>query len=493
MESDSEQRAERARTDDLAGAVARLLPALDEFLRFEGPDRALERALWQPRLEEPLPERGAGAGAVLELLAEVVIPAGLRIGAPGFCGWVTTGPTVVPAAAGLAASVAAAQKWWQSPGNFLEAQALRWLGDLIGLSERFTGVFVSGGAQANLVGLAAARQHAGERLGFDPSADGVAGFQEPRVYSPEHVHHVVLRALGVLGLGRSALVKIACDRSGRPDLDRLDDAIRDDLREGRVPIAVAASAGDVNTGRIDPIDRLREVAHAHGLWLHVDGAYGGFGVLDERVADQFGDLGQVDSLAIDPHKWLAAPIGCGAGFVRDGDLLARAFALEPSDYVDVKVPPDVALPSVFDSLGAGDPDHSLEHSAPSRGVAVWAILKEIGAAGMRARVRRHLDCARRVAERVRAHPDLELLAEPVLSICCFRCHPERIRSSGELERLNRAILAEVRARGRSIPSSTRVHNKLAIRPCFIGARTGLAEADLLVDEVLAAAARLLQN
>ena len=490
METESQQPGERARTGDLAGAVGRLLPALDQFLRFQGPDLARDREHWQARLEEPLPERGAGAEAVLDLLAEVVIPAGLRIGAPGFCGWVTTMPTVVPVAAGLAGSVAAAQKWWRSSGNFLEEQALRWLGDLVGLPRYFTGVFVSGGAQANLVGLAAARQQAGERLGFDPAADGVARFKEPRIYSPEHVHHVVLRALGLLGLGRSALVRIPSDHRKGPDLDRLEAVIRADLAAGRTPIAVVASAGDVHTGRIDPIDRLREIAHEHQLWLHVDGAYGGFGVLDERVADQFGELGRVDSFAIDPHKWLAAPIGCGAGYVRDGELLARAFALEPSDYVDVKVPPNVARPSIFDSLGAGDPDHSLEHSAPSRGLAVWAILKEIGAEGMRARVRRHLDCARQVARRVRAHPDLELLAEPVLSICCFRYHPERIRASGELELQNRAILAEVRARGRCVPSSTRVNNKLAIRPCFIGPNTELEHADLLVDEVLAAAEHL---
>ncbi|MFH0946187.1 MAG: pyridoxal-dependent decarboxylase [Planctomycetota bacterium] len=491
MDDTHQDNSERAETLDLAGAVGRILPALQEFLRFEGEDPALLRDSWQARLEEPLPERGAGADAVLKLVAEVVIPAGLRIGAPGFCGWVTTGPTVVPAAAGFAGSVATPQKWFQSSGNFLEALGLRWLQQLLGLPAAFAGSFVSGGAQANLLGLAAARQHAGEGLGFDPAAEGVRGLTSPRIYASQHVHHVVLRALGLLGLGRAALVLIPTDVRKGPDLEHLRRMILGDLKAGRNPVAVVASAGDVNTGTIDPLGPMGEIAREHQLWFHVDGAYGGFGVLDPRVRDLYGGFAHVDSLAVDPHKWLAAPVGCGAGFVRDGDLLARALALEPSDYVHSKAPPAPSRSSVFDSLGAGDPDHSTEHSAPSRGLVVWAILKEIGVEGVRARVARHLDCARLVASRVRSHPDLELLAEPVLSICCFRVHPPRIRASGELERLNEAVLAEVRARGRSVPSSTRVNNKLAIRPCFIGARAGLEEADLLVDEVLRAARKLI--
>lgn len=493
MNTDQQDHSERAETRDLTGAIAKLLPALQEFLRFEGEDKALLRDAWQARLSEPLPLQGVGADAVLQQVAEVVIPAGLRIGAPGFCGWVTTGPTVVPAAVGLAGSVATPQKWFRSSGNFLEELGLRWLQQLLGLPESFAGSFVSGGAQANLLGLAAARQHAGERLGFDPAAEGVRGFASPRVYASGHVHHVVLRALGLLGLGRAALVRIPTDVRKGPELDHLEKTIRDDLKQGLTPVAVVASAGDVNTGTIDPLPAMGEIAREHQLWFHVDGAYGGFGILDPRVRDLYGGFAHVDSLAVDPHKWLAAPVGCGAGYVRDGGLLARALALEPSVYVHSKASADPSRASVFDSLGVGDPDHSTEHSAPARGLLVWAILKEIGVAGVRARVARHLDCARLVASRVRSHPDLELLAEPVLSICCFRVHPPHVRASGELERLNEAVLAEVRARGRSVPSSTRVNNKLAIRPCFIGARAGLEEAELLVDEVLLAARKLLAS
>jgi aromatic-L-amino-acid decarboxylase len=142
--------------------------------------------------------------------------------------------------------------------------------------------------------------------------------------------------------------------------------------------------------------------------------------------------------------------------------------------------------SPFDELGTGTPDWGVDFSTPARGVAVWAILSEIGADGMRARVARHLDCARRVAERARDSAELELLAEPVLSICCFRYRPAGMTDEASIDASNEQILHGLRARGRTVPSSTRVGGRFALRPCFINPRTTLDEADALVDEVLAA-------
>ncbi len=486
----SEGATESASTDGLAESLGRILPALERFGRFEGPDGAAKRTAWRRALDGPLPEEGAGREAVLDLLRDVVIPNGLRIGAPGFTGWVTTSPTTVPAVAQLAGAITAAQRWWATPGNFLEVLALRWVGRLVGLPDGFEGSFTSGGATANLLGLAAARQHAGERLGVDPGLDGLAGLPAPRVYASSEVHHVVHRACGVLGLGRKALRLVPVDAARRPDLAALERLLDEDARAGATPVAVVASAGDVNTGVVEPIDAMREIAHARGVWLHVDGAYGGFGVLDPRVAPLYGDLAKIDSFAVDPHKWMAAPVGCGAAFVRDGGYLARSLALEPAAYVEMAPTDTGDTDSPFDQLGEGNPNFSLDHSAPPRGLAVWALLKEIGARGMRERVVRHHDCARRVAERVRAHPALELLAEPVLSICCFRVKPPGVTDEAALEALNEKVLLRVRARGRAVPSHTRVNGRFALRPCFINPRQGLADADATVDEVLLAAQEL---
>ena len=480
-------RRDAAATDSLGEAINAVLPSLEQFLRFEGPDPARERSRWRPVLDRSLPAAGIGRDATLKELADVVISNGLRVGHPGFSGWVTTGPGDVAAAANLAQAVAVPQRWWTTAGNFADHLAMRWLIELLGFPESSVGTFTSGGSTANLVGIGAARQHAGERLGLRPSLDGIEDMPAPRVYASTETHHVVGRALGVLGMGRANLRAIPLDGAGTIDLDVLQAALDEDLAAGCTQVAVVGCAGDVNTGRVDPLPDLARIAHERGIWLHVDGAYGGFGLLDDRVRGLYGDVATYDSFAIDPHKWMAAPVGTGAVIVRDEGILGRAFTIETGDYDRERHVPrsDDDLGSPFDELGLGTPDWGVDFSTPARGLAVWAILREIGADGMRERVVRHDDCARRVAERARASAELELLAEPVLSICCFRVRPAGWTDEARLDALNEAVLHGIRARGRVVTSSTVVGGRLALRPCFINPRTTLADADALVDEVLA--------
>ncbi|MGA8258922.1 MAG: aminotransferase class V-fold PLP-dependent enzyme [Arenicellales bacterium] len=477
---------ERALTDHIAAAIAELLPALEAFNRFEGPDLAAPRSEWLSHIDEPLPLQGHGSEAVLEVLRDIVIRRGLRNGHPGFSGWVTTAPTTIGIAADLAQTVASSQRWWVQPGNHIDSMAVEWMIDLLGFPASHVGVFTSGGSTANLVALGAARQHAGERIGVEPASDGVAAIPEPRAYASENTHHVVGRALGVLGLGRRHLREIPVDGDGRLDMNALRTALDEDIRSGCTPIAIVGNGGDVNLGVVDPLPEMAELAHDRGVWFHVDGAYGGFGLLDERVAPAFGDPASYDSFAIDPHKWMAAPVGTGLVICRDGALLARGFRVETGQYDRERdradAGPDPATP--WESTGRGTPDWGVDFSTPARGIAVWAILKEIGADGMRERVSRHIDCARRIAERARSHDSLELLSEPMLSVCCFRYRPEGWDES-KLDDLNAQILSALRRSGSNLPSATWVGGGLAIRPCFINPRSGLAEAEALVDEVLA--------
>jgi aromatic-L-amino-acid decarboxylase len=463
-----------ARTDALAESVQALLPALEAFNRFEGPDPAAPRSAWLPLIDEPLPEEGAGAEAVLELLRDVVIARGLRIGHPGFSGWVTTQPTTVAAAADLAQTVASAQRWWAQPGNHLDTMAARWLIDLLGSPESHVGAFTSGGSAANLVGIGAARQHAGEKLGIDPAADGFIGIPAPRVYASPETHQVSMRAMGVMGIGRSNLRTVGLDANQRANTDDLRTMIDEDLAAGCTPIAIIGNAGDANMGIIDPLPQMADIAREYDIWFHVYGAYGSFGLLDDRVSEAFGDISTYDSFAVDPHKWLAAPLGTGLAICRDGDLWSRAFTIEPQHY-DVErqaaiLYDRVDVDSTWSSTGSGTPDWGVDFSAPARGIAVWAVLKEMGASGMRDRVRRHNDFARIVAKRVRSEPELELMVEPQLSIACFRYRPSGWDDSERIDQLNIDILAELRRRGRSVPSSTRVNGLFTLRACYINPR-----------------------
>jgi aromatic-L-amino-acid decarboxylase len=482
-----------ARTDRLDEAVNAILPALEQFNRFEGPDRSSIRSEWLPLLDEPLPQVGAGTEAVLELLRDVVIPRGLRVGHPGFTSWVTTAPSTTAAAGHLASAVVSAQRWWLQPGNHLDVMAVRWLIELLGFPSSYVGTFTSGGSTANLVGIGGARQHAAEKLGIDAALDGISAIPEPRVYASPETHHVVTRAMGVLGLGRANLRMVSLDADRRADLSELESFIREDIAAGRTPMAIVGNAGDVNTGIVDPLPQMAAIAREHDIWFHVDGAYGGWGMLDERVEPAFGDRGLYDSFAVDPHKWLAAPVGTGLAVCRDGDLLSRAFTIEPGAYDrernQVADPVDDAE-SPWSALGGGTPNWGVDFSTPTRGISVWAVMKEIGAEGMRERVRRHNDFARRVASQARQEPELELLSEPQLSIVCFRYRPVGWDDEARLNELNADILTELRRVGRSLPSSTDVNGAFAIRACYINPRNDLEHVEMLVDDVLEVGRRL---
>lgn len=299
------------------------------------------------------------------------------------------------------------------------------------------------------------------------------------------MHHVVTRAAGVLGLGRDAVVQIPVDDGGRIELGALRRALEEGRSNDAVPVALVASAGTVNTGAVDPIAEMADLAGEFGTWLHVDGAYGLFGRLDDRVAPLFDGLERADSAVVDPHKWLAAPVGIGAVFVRDRGLLGRAFTLEPASYLEGAVEDSAEPSSPFDSFGEVFHDFNLDQSAPSRGVVVWAILREIGADGLRDRIRRHNGFARHLAELVTADDRLELLAGPTLSICCFRYRGALRVDEATLDRLNAEIVRRLRAETAFVPSTTRVAGRLAIRPCYINPRTTLADVEGLARAVRA--------
>jgi aromatic-L-amino-acid decarboxylase len=476
-----------AETRQLQPLLAQVGAALDQFLRFEHPDPVASSARWRARLDTALPQQGVGIDRVTDELITLLIPNGSPVAKPGFSSFITTGGTTASTLASAAASIASPQRYGLTAFNFIEDLSLRWLATLCGI-ERLQGVYSSGGSVANLLALGAARQHAFEREGRDPAAEGM--HRRVGVYATREAHHTIQRSAGVLGIGRRAVRPIACDPYGRMDLQDLLRAISQDIADGVLPMAVVANAGTTNTGAIDPLLAIGEIAKAHGIWFHVDGAYGLPGVLDERKAALYRGLELADSVIVDPHKWLGAAVGVAATFVRDRELLRRAFTQEPADYLEGAVQQDAAAPTIehsLDDFGIPYYDFGVELSAPSRGVVVWALLREIGVEGMRARIVRHNDMALRIAEVARTHPNLELLLEPTLSICCFRYVSPEVP---DLDRLNQQLHRQLIRENRNMPSTTQVNGKLALRPCFVGARADMSHADDLVQDVLRIGAQL---
>ncbi|WP_197911838.1 pyridoxal phosphate-dependent decarboxylase family protein [Kineobactrum salinum] len=373
--------------------------------------------------------------------------------------------------------VASPQRLGLTAFHYLEEMSLRWLADLLQLPAGMQGIYTSGGSVANIVALGAARQSAFERLGEDPARQGVS--LPCRIFASAAAHHTVYRAAAVLGMGRDSVVPIALDGAGRMCPEDLRRRLAD-CDPSAVKVAIVANAGSTDTGAIDPLQAIGCIAREHNLWLHVDGAYGLPGILDPTCATLYTGLRLADSTCVDPHKWLGAPVGVGAAFVRDRALLQRAFTQEAADYLEGTCSQTTAMHSL-DSLGLPYADWGLELSAPSRGVVVWALIREIGKRGLAQRVCRHNAMARRVADRARQGPRLELVLEPTLSICCFRYRDSRWK---DLNQLNRQIHRQLIHSGVNMPSTTTVNGKLVLRPCFIGARALWEQADSLVDEVL---------
>jgi len=474
--------AEKAETGNLKTLLSQIGAGLDEYLKFEHPDAMHPNNCWREFLDIPLPQQGVGIDQVTADLVNHIIPNGSPVPRPGFSSFITTGSTSASTLASTAASIASPQRYMHTAFNFLEELSLQWLAQMCGIGN-MQGVYSSGGSVANLIALGGARQSAFERLGHDPAADGVN--RSVRVYASEECHHTIQRSGGVLGIGRHAIKLIACDSKGRMRVDCLQNAIAEDKVAGVLPMAIVANAGTTNTGAIDPLQAMGEIATENSIWFHVDGAYGLPGILDEKISHLFHGLELADSVIVDPHKWLGSSVGVAATFVRDRQCLYRAFTQEPADYLEGSVEQtDKSAPVIghsLDDFGIPYFDFGVELSAPCRGVVVWALIREIGVLGMRERVKRHNAMARHLAQCANDHANLEVLSEPTLSICCFRYISPDIE---DLDRFNQRLHRRLVRENKYMPSTTRVRGSLTLRPCYVGARADLPQVDALLESVL---------
>jgi len=491
-------KADIAETGHLQSLLSKVGNSLDQFVKFEHPDAFQTKQQWLNKLNISLPQEGMGIEAVTEELCKSVIPNGSPVGNPGFSSFITTGATTASTLAITAASIASPQRYLGTAFNFLEELSLQWMAEMFDVPH-MKGVYSSGGSVANLIALGGARQFAFEKVGCDPAANGVDRLSS--IYASEECHHTIQRSGGVLGIGRRAIKPIACDSDGRMKIDALLAAMEKDEQNGVLPIAIVANAGTTNTGAIDPLLEIGKIAKEKNIWFHVDGAYGLPGILDERIKPLYQGLQYADSVIVDPHKWLGASVGVAATFVRDREYLLRAFTQEPADYLegsasqseidqtgkDQTDTPTAQIEHSLDDFGIPYFDYGVELSAPCRGVVVWAMLKEIGVKGMRERIIRHNDMARSIAEFSHRHPNLEVLSEPTLSICCFRYVDKNVV---DLNQLNQKLHRQLVRENKYMPSTTKVKGQLAIRPCYVGARHHQQQVDGLLQAVLRIGAEL---
>jgi len=442
------------------------------------------RPVWQPLpdalrselLALPLPDRPVALDALVATTMRDVLPHAMGNGHPGFFGWVNPPPS----RAGVIASLAAAA---MNPSVVagdhadvhLERAVVRWLAELVGFPHApGAGLLTSGASAATIVCLAGARGRALTRAGHDVRRDGLAGAPRLVAYVPAEAHSCVRRALELLGLGSGAMRDVPLD-GDRLDAPALRAAIAADRASGALPALLVGSAGTVNSGAIDPLDRLAEIATAEDLWFHVDGAYGAFGVLDPAIATRYRGMERADSLALDPHKWLGVPVDAGCALVQRGDDLRAAFSL---------IPP--YLRQDTDAAVGTFAEYGLEQTRPFRALKTWATIAARGRAGIAAQVVRANALARELATLVEREPELQLAAEPVTSIVAFRARPAGWPPA-RLDALNRALPDAVQARGRAFITGTVFGGRETLRACILHPETRSEHLTTLVAEVVAAA------
>jgi len=440
-----------------------------------------ERPVWQPIpedvrsfLKQPLPVEGRGAGEVYQDFKENVLPHPLGNIHPRFWGWVNgTGTPFAMLAEMLAAGMNPNVSGFNQVSVCVETQVLDWCKEMLGYPMEASGILVSGGSMANLVGLTVARN---ARAGFDVMRHGVqASEQRLTLYGSHEMHNSIQKSVELLGLGSDSLRKIGVNEDFQIDLAELEAAIALDRACGLKPFCVVGNAGTVNTGATDNLDALANICQREGLWLHVDGAFGAFAHLSPKLRPQVAGMERADSLAFDLHKWMYMPYEAGCTLIRHAEHHYQSFATSGA-----------YLSHAERGLAAGSTwfsQYGIQLSRGFRALKIWMSLKEHGIEKYRRLIEQNVEQALYLKTLVEAAPELELLAPVPLNVVCFRYVWERM-DEGQLNELNEELLIELQESGVAVPSSTLIDGKYALRVAITNHRSRREDFDILVQKVI---------
>ena len=418
---------------------------------------------------DSIPEVGTDGRALLKAITPLLLEHSLFNGHPRFLGYITSSAAPIGALGDLLAAAVNPNvgAWQLSPvATEIELQTIRWIAQLIGYPDRCGGVLVSGGNMANFVGVLAARRR---QAPWDIRAEGLWAQAPLVMYASKETHTWIQKAADLFGLGTGSIRWIETDNDHRMDLDILVQEISRDREKGRQPFLVVGTAGSVSLGVVDPLSAIAEICRREKLWFHVDGAYGAIGAaLPDASADLKG-LSEADSVAVDPHKWLYAPLEAGCALVRRPEDMVTAFSFHPEYYTFLG-----EQQTNFFEFG-------LQNSRGFRALKVWLGLRQAGRKGIVQLVQEDIALANFLLEEV----GREALLEPLgcnLSIATFRFVPEDLRTEGAaaeeyLNRLNQEILNRLQQGGEVFLSNAVVSDRFFLRACVVNFRTTRADIE----------------
>jgi len=452
-------------------------------------ERVRERPVWQtvPEksrafLRQPAPLEPRDPAAVYADVQEHVLPYPTGNLHPRFWGWVMgTGSPIAMFAEMLASGLNWNVGGFDDAASLVEDQVIAWCKEIMGFPADASGLFVSGGSMANLVGLAVGRD---ARAGADVRRRGV-GEAAPRavLYASRETHSSVVKAAELLGLGTEAVRSLPVDAQYRIDLAALEARIAADRAGGFHPFAVVGNAGTVNTGAIDDLNALADIAAREGLWFHVDGAFGALARLSPELAPRVAGIERADSLAFDLHKWGYLPVEAGCVLVRDARAHHDAFAVKTAAYLKPAHGGPSARLQKFSDLG-------VQLSRSFRALKAWMSIQEHGVRKLGRVVRQNVEQARHLAGLVEATPELELAAPVPLNVVCFRHRGWPGFTAEEQDELNREILVRLHESGEAVPSGTVLDGRFALRVAITNHRSRRHDFELLVRATLRVAGTL---
>lgn len=439
-----------------------------------------------------LPAHGEDAGALIDHATTLLFEHATHAGHPRFHGYIAGTPAPIGVLAELLAAALNTNLalWRAAPmASEIEAQTMRWLAELVGYpaTAAVPGLLTSGGSAANAIALQLALQRALPRY-----ADDGIGPAQPRVYASEATHGWLGRAVEQAGLGRRAVASIATDARQRLRLDALAAAVAADRAAGRLPLMVVGNAGTVGSGAVDPLAALGALCQREALWFHIDGAYGApaasllgsahAAALGDAAAD-LGALHAADSLALDPHKWLYAPIEAGALLVREPHRLVEAYGRERPDYY--------AAPDLADARDATATDfHALgpQNTRGFRALKVWLALRMAGRDGYRQMLADDIALAARLVDAVRARVPL-VASLHQLSVASLRLDFDGARDDTTRDARHDALIAAVQRSGIAWVGAGRLDGRRGLRACITNFQTGAADIDATAALIARLAAR----
>jgi aromatic-L-amino-acid/L-tryptophan decarboxylase len=430
----------------------------------------LDRTLLTHLLEEPFPKEGKGVDQLFQDIATQVVPNSTAIAHPRFLAYVQGPPNgIAPFAEAIAATLNQNCNFWQlSPAaSVIERKVVSWLASLFHFPKEAGGILTSGGSKATLLALTAAIH---DKCPRDFRKYGLQGQgQALVVYTSTEAHRCVEKDAVILGLGQDNIRQIPVDANFGMRLDLLQAAVAEDRAAGKLPFCVVATSGTVNTGAIDPIASISTFCKQENLWLHIDGAFGALFVLSEHAQERLAVCGLADSLTLDPHKLLFAPLEAGCLIVRDPQKLKQAFSFSAS-YIGAE----------DDPLLTNYMDYGLQLSRSFKAFKIWCALQTFGVNAFARASNQMLELAQYMAQQIQSNPHFELLAPVNLSAVCFRLR-------GRTDAQNDTALARLIASGVALLGPVRIHEQSGLRACITNYRTTHADIDLILQTLQAQA------